>query len=140
MDIIQPQNNIYFFVAVALTSTVLKNTIPKNIIELFHGETYNVIMLLLMCYIGKTNIILAIILLIFFHFSIKLDSKNTNSSQPIEKFENISVKPFVIRPEYFRSANEKKINNESFTLENDINNYATGRLNYESELFTGMTF
>jgi len=148
MDIIKSENNIYFFVFATLLITVLKKFIPNNIIDLFNGEPYNVAMLIIMIYIGKTNIILAIILLIFSLFSSTLHitklqkSKSNiegNNKKPIEEFNTV-VKPFIIRPEYFTKYNQHKINNESFTLENDIHNYSTGTLNYESELFTGMTF
>ena len=148
MDIIKSENNIYFFVFATLLITVLKKFIPNNIIDLFNGEPYNVAMLIIMIYIGKTNIILAIIILIFFLFSSTLHitkfhkSKSNiegNNTKPVEEFNTV-VKPFIIRPEYFTKYNQHKINNESFTLENDIHNYSTGTLNYESELFTGMTF
>ena len=98
MDIIKSENNIYFFVFATLLITVLKKFIPNNIIDLFNGEPYNVAMLIIMIYIGKTNIILAIIILIFFLFSSTLHitkfhkSKSNiegNNTKPVEEFNGI---------------------------------------------------
>lgn len=151
-SIIKSENNIYFLLAVTIIIILLRNSIPVNIIEFFQTDIYNIIMLLLISFTGKTNLSLGIIFLQFYYFScqlqkIRVDNGNGNVSNnnSNEYFDNQNelVEPFVISKEYFKTADRKskktKSESDSYMIYNTIENYASGVLNNHSELFTPAT-
>ena len=153
-SIIKSENNIYFLLAVTIIIILLRNSIPVNIIEFFQTDIYNIIMLLLISFTGKTNLSLGIIFLQFYYFScqlqkIRVDNGNGNgnvsNNNSNEYFDNQNelVEPFVISKEYFKTADRKskknKSESDSYMIYNTIENYASGVLNNHSELFTPAT-
>ena len=151
-NLIKSENNIYFLLAVTIIIILLRNSIPVNIIEFFQTDIYNIIMLLLISFTGKTNLSLGIIFLQFYYFScqlqkIRVDNGNGNVSNnnSNEYFDNQNelVEPFVISKEYFKTADRKskktKSESDSYMIYNTIENYASGVLNNHSELFTPAT-
>ena len=158
-SIIKSENNIYFLLAVTIIIILLRNSIPVNIIEFFQTDIYNIIMLLLISFTGKTNLSLGIIFLQFYYFSCQLQkiqvnnggngngngNGNVSNNNSNEYFDNQNelVEPFVISKEYFKTADRKskktKSESDSYMIYNTIENYASGVLNNHSELFTPAT-
>lgn len=127
--LIQEENNIYFLVGITFIISLFRKNIPNFLIDFFKTDLYSIIMLLSISFIGKVNIYLSILLLIFFYFSIniqKLELFSTENKQI--STEEKKIEPFVLRKEYFlNTKNEEPIN--------PISNYASGKLNTYSELF-----
>lgn len=117
--------NIYILVIVLLF-IILRKLIPNEIIQLINTEFYDVLMTLVIVFIAKTNFIMSLILLNFYIFSITLKKVKTSEFMT-PQIEEVKAEPFVINKEYFTQEQPKQ--------NNIMNDYSSGYLNLESDLY-----
>jgi hypothetical protein len=126
----QSENNIYILVIVLIT-IVLRKLIPSVVTDIINTEFYDVFMTLLIVYIAKKNFIMSLIILNFYVFSTTLKAPKTSEFMTPQVEEEIKAEPFVINKEYFTQNND----NNLFQPKDLLNDYSTGYLNLESDLY-----
>lgn len=123
----QSEYNSYVLIIVLLI-IVLRKLLPQVIIDIINSDFYDVLMSLLIVFIAKKNLTMSLIILNLYVFTTTL--KLTKTSEFMTPQPEVQAEPFVINKEYFTQQD----NNLSKSKDN-LNDYSSGYLNLESDLY-----